>query len=242
MNILSKIKIHILFYLLLFICVLTGNFKECIIFTSFILVHEIGHITCAYILKWNIEKIVILPFGAITIFNEKINKPLKEEFLIAIAGITYQSLFYLFLTFFNIKEEVFVIHYFILIFNLLPIYPLDGFKILNIVFNYLFSFKLSHIISLIISFISLIISLITLKENLMLLLILVLYIEKNIKEVYNHKYLFNKFILERYLYNFKYKKIKIINNIRKMQRDKYHYIKINKKLYDEKYILKKMLK
>ena len=94
MNILSKIKIHILFYLLLFICVLTGNFKECIIFTSFILVHELGHIISAIILKWNIEKIVVLPFGSITIFNEKINKPLKEELLIAISGVIYQTMFY----------------------------------------------------------------------------------------------------------------------------------------------------
>lgn len=242
MNILSKIKIHILFYLLLFICVLTGDFKECIIFTSFILVHELGHVTSAIILKWNIEKIVILPFGAITIFNEKINKPLKEELLIAIFGVIYQTIFYFLLTLLNIKEEIFVIHYFILIFNLLPIYPLDGFKIFNIIFNYLFSFKLSHIISLIISLIFLIISLIVLKENLILFLILILYIIKNIEEIYKHKYIFNKFLLERYLYNFNFKKIKLINNIKKMRRDKYHYININSKIYDEKYILKRILK
>lgn len=242
MNILNKIKIHIIFYILLFLCVITGNFKECIIFTCFILIHELGHILVAIMFNWKIEKIVILPFGAITIFNEKINRPLKQELLIALAGITFQTIFYIFLCTLNIKEEIFVIHYAILIFNLLPIYPLDGFKILNILINYILSFKKSHIVSLILSFIFIFISLSVLKENLIFFLMLILFFIRNIEEVFKHKYIFNKFLLERYLYNIKLKKIKTIKGkkIEKMQRDKYHFFIINQKIYKEKDILNKM--
>lgn len=242
MNILNKVKIHIIFYILLFLCMMTGNFKECVIFTCFILVHELGHILVAILFKWKIEKIVILPFGAITIFNEKINRPLKQELLISLAGVTFQTIFYLILCTLKIKEEIFVIHYAILIFNLLPVYPLDGFKIFNILLNYILSFKKSHIISLIVSFIFILISLSVLKENLIFFLILILFFIRNIEEIFKHKYIFNKFLLERYLYNIKFYKIKTIKGkkIEKMQRDKYHFFIINKKIYQEKEILNRM--
>ena len=86
-------KIHILFYITGLICFITGFFKNFIIFTSIILIHELGHITSALIFKWNIEKVIILPFGGITIFNERIDKSLLEEFIIAIMGPIFQIIF-----------------------------------------------------------------------------------------------------------------------------------------------------
>ena len=73
-------KIHPLFYLTAFICVITANFKNFIIFSSIIIVHELGHIIGAIIFKWKIDKVILLPFGGITIFQENIDKSLKEEF------------------------------------------------------------------------------------------------------------------------------------------------------------------
>ena len=52
-------KIHILFYITAFICFLTGFFKYFIIFTSIIIVHELGHVTGALMFKWNIDKIIL---------------------------------------------------------------------------------------------------------------------------------------------------------------------------------------
>ena len=102
MKIISKIKIHPLFYFVAVICILTGFFKYFIFLFIIILIHELGHILTALFFDWNIKKIVILPFGGITIFEDKINRSMAEEFLIAIIGPMFQ----LFLFF--IKNKLFL--------------------------------------------------------------------------------------------------------------------------------------
>ena len=53
------------------------------------------------------------------------------------------------------------------------------------------------------------------------------------------KYLYNKFLLERYLYNIKYPDIKVINNIGKMYKNKTHIIRNNQQYFSEKRYLSK---
>ena len=45
--------------------------------------------------KWNFDKIVIYPFGGCTKFDEKINRPMKEELLILISGPSIQIILFL---------------------------------------------------------------------------------------------------------------------------------------------------
>ena len=70
---LLKIKIHPLFYLFAFLSSITGLFYEFVIFTIIIFVHEMGHVTAGLLFKINIKKILILPFGGLTIFEMPIN-------------------------------------------------------------------------------------------------------------------------------------------------------------------------
>ena len=230
----NTFKIHIFFYIIGFICFLTGNFKNFIIFCLIIIVHELGHIIGALIFKWKIDKIILLPFGGITIFKENIDKSLKEEFVIAILGPLFQIVFYL------LYKDNLVFNYYniaILLFNLLPIYPLDGSKIFNVLFNLFFSYKLSHILSIILSFIFIIL-IILYKIDLSLILIFI--IVELFKEIIKHKYYFNKFLLERYLYDFNYKKHKVIKNINSMKKQTKHIFNINNKFYTEKEIIRKV--
>ncbi len=232
MKIISKIKIHPLFYFVAVICILTGFFKYFIFLFIIILIHELGHILTALFFDWNIKKIVILPFGGITIFEDKINRSMAEEFLIAIMGPIFQ----LFLFF--IKNKLFFnINLFILLFNLIPIFPLDGSKILNVGLNYLFPFKKSHIISIIISLTNIITIILLLKFNLVLITIFLFLILKTFKEIKYHSYLFNKFLFERYLYNFDFKKSKIIKNEYQMKRDYKHLFFIQNRYQTEKQYL-----
>ena len=61
-----------------------------------------------------------LAFGGITIFNELINKSLKEEFVILILGPIFQILFYFILCFFKIQNTLITnYHYSLLMFNLI---------------------------------------------------------------------------------------------------------------------------
>ena len=230
-------KIHPLFYLTAFICVITANFKNFIIFSSIIIVHELGHIIGAIIFKWKIDRVILLPFGGITVFQENIDKSLKEEFIIAILGPLLQLVFY-FLYFDNPTFNQYNLT--ILLFNLLPIYPLDGSKIVNILFNEFISFKRSHILTIITSFITLLVVILSIKYNLLLYLILLFIVLEIIKEINKHNYYFNRFLLERYLYNNEYSKNKIIDNIKKMKKQTKHIFKINNKYFTEREIIRNL--
>ena len=239
-NILNKIYIHPLFLITLFIFVSIGYFRFLIYFMVLIIVHELGHIIISLLFNWNIDKIIILPFGGLTKYNEMINRPLIEEFLIAISGIIFQFLFYLSVKDFIDYEYFSFINYFIILFNLIPIYPLDGSKILNIFFNIITSFKNSLSLTIIISYIFIIIfSLLFFNINKIIafvLIFLMLEVNKLYKE---RKDLFNKFLLERYLNEFKFKKKKTINNVDKMKKDYKHLFYINNKYMTENTFLKK---
>ena len=108
---------------------------------------------------------------------------------------------------------------YILFFNLLPIYPLDGSKIINVIFNYIFPFKLSHILTIILSIVFMIL---TLKKSLIMGLIFLFIGKTIVKEIVNNNYYFNKFLLERYLNKNNYKRKKIIKKIEKMKKQTTH--------------------
>lgn len=237
MKIISKVSIHPLFYLMALICIFTGLFKDFIMISFIIIIHECGHIIASQIYKWKIDKIVILPFGGITIFKEMINRPIKEELLIVLLGPIFQcSLFFLL---HDPKWNMYNVE--LLLFNLLPIVPLDGSKILNLFCNFIFPFKKSHWISILISIISFLgmISYFILKKNMMMMIVLLFLLFKILKEVKEHPYIFNKFLFERYLYTFPFKKKKIFKNsqLKTMKRDYQHLFYKEKRYYTEKEIL-----
>jgi len=218
---------------------ITGNFKGFFFFSLITVVHECGHIFTAIYYKWKIEEVILLPFGALTIFHEKINKPLKEEFMILIMGPLIQLLF-VFLFFGN---SVDIINYsnLILMFNMLPIYPLDGSKLLNIILNKITSFKKSHLITIYMSLFTIVFLLLKTSFNLILILILLFVFVKVFEEYKNHDNIFNKFLLERYNSNFNFKKEKIIKGekLQKMKRDYRHIFYNNHKYITEREMLKK---
>jgi len=236
-------KVHPFFLITAIIILFTGYFRDFIYITTIILVHELGHVSIALIFKWKIEKVVLLPFGGITIFNEHLNKSMIEEFLILIAGPIFQIIFVNIINIFLNSELFYQYHIILLIFNLIPIIPLDGSKLVNIFTDYFFSYKKSLIISLIISwiFICFIFIYNIYNFNLIFLLSLIFLIIKNVLEYRNYKYKVNIFLLERYLYNFNFKRYFYIKglDIYKLKRGR-KSIFIDKNIYyTEKQVLKK---
>jgi len=240
-NILNKIYFHPIFLITLLIFILIGRFRFIIYFMLLIIVHEIGHILMSLLFKWKIDKIIILPFGGLTKYNEIINRPLIEEFLVSISGVLFQLIFYK-----SIHDHIdykyfMIINYFIIIFNLIPIYPLDGSKILNIIFNKITSFKNSILLTVIVSYVFIIILSLLLFNINKLLFLMFIFLFMEVNKYYKEKDLiFNKFLLERYLNNIRFKKEKKIENIDKMKRDYRHLFYINNKYMTESTFLKKM--
>ena len=128
-------KINKLTYLFLLVAVSTASFIPCIIISTLIIIHELGHFLTAKLMKVEVDKIYIYPLGGITKFNLELNSPQIVELIILIFGPIFQIIAYLLLSniLIDYKELIKMYHYQILFFNLLPIYPLDGGKLLNII-------------------------------------------------------------------------------------------------------------
>jgi len=244
----NKIKFHYTYYIISISFLLTGEFLNLIIFTSLIIVHELGHYISCLITKVNVDKIIIYPYGGITKIDDVIDIDLKKEFLISISGIIMQCIYFfvVYILYENclIREYTYNIfikyHYSMLFFNIIPIYPLDGSKILNIIINKLFNFKLSNIILIIISIINMIIILFIYNINysyIMILGVLINYLYSYLKNI---KYLYNRFLLEKYLYKNKFNNTRIIKNYNNMFRNSNHLIKNSKKYIKEEDFLIKM--
>ena len=250
-NILKKVNINPIFFFLAFISFITGLFKEFLVFTSIILIHELGHVLVALYYKWNIKKINIYPFGGIITFDELLNKPINEELLIVISGVIMQSIYFVFIYF--LYKNMFIssyiynlfyhYHFSILFFNLIFIYPLDGIRIVNLILSKYFNYNLSHKLCIIISCIFLLIFIyfsIRYYLSMNIILIVGLLIKEICKEKKEHNNMCSKFVFERYLYDLDFKKVKTINN-NNLYRDYKHVIKkdgtyiTEKKLLKEKY-------
>ena len=196
------------------------------------------------IFKYKIKKINIYPFGGYTIFEYDINTPFMTEFMVFLGGILFQIIFFV-ITKNLIDNSSYTYNLIknynlsILMFNMIPVIPLDGAKILNILFNKMFPFKRAHLLTIYISYIVILILLILSIKNLNLLLMIFLLFFLIIKEHKRHKYIFNVFLLERYIKEIKFKKIYFIKKVDVKYMKKYVrniFIK-NNRYIDEKEIL-----
>lgn len=228
----NTFKVHPFYYVCAFIACVTGNFRSFLIFNLIIFVHECGHLLASLYFDWNIEEVLLLPFGGVTIFNEDINRPLKEEFIILIMGPLLQMVFSFFLNDMSYSLSI-------LFFNLLPIYPLDGSKFLNIILNKFLSFKKSHLVTVYVSFLTLLIFVVKVRFNLIFLLILSFVLYRVVYELQNHRFIFNKFLLERYVKRYNFRKEKVIYNEKDMMRDYRHIIRCDSGYITEREMLKK---
>lgn len=244
----NKIVISKYTLFLLLICFITGLIKEISAVFILIIFHEFGHYIASYIFNWNIDKITIYPFGGIITYDENIDKPLKEEFIITILGPINQLIIYFIFVVLNKKYIIsdtylnIMSNYNIsmLIFNLLPVIPLDGSKLLNIFLNKILNYRLAYNILSFISFIFIVFFINKYKNNYSYFIIISFLLYELFNYIKNRKYMFNRFIFEKYLYKNKYKKYIKINNINKMKRNKKHIIKLNNMYMSEKDAIKKI--
>lgn len=240
-NIFNKLKISSWTFVYILVFLLSGLFKEFISLAILIFFHELGHILISYIFKWEITKIEIFPFGGNIKFTNTLNKPLTQEFLIAISGIVCQSIIFLLLKYF-IKDTYFIkvlnqYHYTLFWFNLLPIFPLDGSKLLECILHNFFNVKTTIKIEVFVSFLLILFLVSKFHYNYSFIAMLVFLFVKNITYLKNIKYTYQKFLFDKYKMGNKSNKEKRVDNINKLYRNKVCFIKYKDKHIKEKFIL-----
>ena len=229
-------KISFIFLIYSLILILSGYINYLICYILIMFFHELGHIITIKLLKYKITSITIFPGGGIISTNIEYNINSLHLFLISISGITMQILLYLLMPNTFIYYDIFInLNTSLIIFNLLPIIPNDGYKIIISILEQFFSYKITNYIVLMISLISLFILLITTKN---ILIFTILYMI-NTKQFILQKHILNKFLLERYLHKKKYKKNKKIKNIKQIHKCRNNYMICDKIITEEEVLLDK---
>lgn len=215
--------------------------------------HELGHIMFIKHYHYTITKVEIFPFGGMTTVEKKINTPLKQELWISLGGVLFQG--FLFFFFFVLWHNQFILentyqlflnyNKVILLFNLLPISPLDGSIIVHTILEYFLSYEKAYKCYFLCSVITFLLFLTfhTIKSlnNYMIVTFLLF---KIIEAYQKRKYYQNKFYLERYLYELPYRKMKSHSKIEleKLKKDTLHFFWRKDRYVHEKEVLKQKYK
>lgn len=140
-----RLRLHPLFSILLVISVLTGHFLEMITLFGIVLIHELGHAAMAKQFGWRMREVQLTPFGGVATTDEDGSIPAREEAFVALAGPAMNALmigFAFLLWWTGLWTHVWTMYFVkanltLLLFNLLPILPLDGGKLVRVVVGYM---------------------------------------------------------------------------------------------------------
>jgi stage IV sporulation protein FB len=192
------------------LAIMTAHFIELSLFLLIILIHELGHAFTASFYSWRIKRITLLPFGGVVEMDEHGNRPLKEEAIVTIAG-PLQHLWMIGVAFIlyqlswmseDLYRTFIEFNIMVLVFNLLPIWPLDGGKVLYLWRSLHESFTVAHRKTLFISASSLMLfslSLLFIQPlNLNLWIVISFLAFSLYYEWKQRRYVFVRFLLERY--------------------------------------------
>lgn len=216
-----QIRIDLKICIILLIFLVTKQADLYLVFMLFAILHELGHLITGLILGFRPKSFSLMPMGLSICFkvkNQDYNKKIKnakyitlKKLLISFAGpLTNFTIAFLIailsFEFLNVvKETIIYANILIGLFNLIPIYPLDGGRIVKYIIHMQKNLRKSYKYTNLISNITLII--ITAVSS-----IAILYL-KNIAIVLIVMYLWILVIKENNIYNKKMHLYKLVDNI-----------------------------
>lgn len=209
-ELITKLHIHPLLWLVMALGLMTGHVKALFCLMIIILIHELGHAAAAVYFSWRIKRIFLLPFGGTLEVDEHGNRPLKEELAVIAAGpvqhIWLQFAAWLLSANSLIEPKMFDMFTFynmtILLINLFPVWPLDGGKLLFLLFSKYVPYQKAQQLSLSVScfFCAVcIIAVLAISPMQLSAWVLLVFLAVSLYQEYrNRHYAHIRFLLERY--------------------------------------------
>lgn len=132
--------------------IVTGHFWETAIAFIIVLIHECGHAAAALYFGWNVTSIELLPFGGVAKIDEEEEHSFRQECLVVLAGplqhvwLPLLSPVLSVLPFWDgTMHQLFINqNNALLLFNMLPIWPLDGGRLLHLFLQKNYPFKSAY--------------------------------------------------------------------------------------------------
>lgn len=202
-----RIDLKIVIYIIIYY--FTKQIKLYIFVMIFAFIHELGHLLCGLLLKMKVKRITIMPVGfslEFRIEEKDLNKKILKgsiieikKIAVAIMGPVTNIVIIFYVLFINKdfinKDLIIYSNLCIFLFNLLPIYPLDGGRILKSFFYIFLNRKKANTVIYIMSnvglfFVSIIFG-------------LTLFYHKNMSVIFILFYLWGFFLKEKRYYSLK---------------------------------------
>ena len=157
-----KIRINLQIFIFAAIFYLTKQIEIYAILMTFALVHELGHLLAGLLLGLKVKNINIMPFGVSINFEDYSNKYIVKKIIIAIAGPLTNLIIVILGIYNGWEENIIYSNMLIGMFNLIPLYPLDGGRILKYIVHLttnskeaeITTYKLSNILIIILTILS----------------------------------------------------------------------------------------
>ena len=146
-----RFRIDLKIFLFLLLYFLTNQVQTYIVIILFAIIHELGHLIAGLILGMKPEKIELMPYGLSVSFKlipKDYNKQIYngnllsvKKIIVAFAGPITNLIIIVIVS--NLFPNLVIIYanLLLMIFNLLPIYPLDGGRIIKQILHIIFGKK-----------------------------------------------------------------------------------------------------